>query len=60
MKYTLNGKKVSKKVAYEAIRELIPDGGTQYLDNVITNCKENGIESVTLTVGTKGTLKIEF
>ncbi len=60
MKYTLNGKKVSKKAAYEAIRELIPDGGIQYLDNVITNCKENGIESVTLTVGTKGTLKIEF
>ena len=60
MKYTLNGKKISKNAAYEAIRELIPNGGTQYLDNVITYCKETGIESVTLTVGTKGTMKIEF
>ena len=60
MKYTLNGKKVSKKAAYEAIRELIPNGGTQYLDNVITYCKENGAESVILTVGTKDILKIEF
>ena len=60
MRYTLNGKQVTKEEAYEEIRELIPNGGTQYMDNLIQNSLENGIEELTLTVGTKGTLKIDF
>jgi len=60
MRYTMNGKQVTKEEAYEEIRELIPNGGTQYLDNLIQNSMESGIEELTLTVGTKGTLKIDF
>ena len=60
MLYTMNGKQVTKEEAYEEIRELIPNGGTQYLDNLIQNSLENGIEELTLRVGTKGTLKIVF
>ena len=60
MRYTMNGNQVTKEEAYEEIRELIPNGGTQYLDNLIRNSLGNGIEELTLTVGTKGTLKIEF
>lgn len=56
----MNGNQVTKEEAYEEIRELIPNGGTQYLDNLIRNSLENGIEELTLTVGTKGTLEIEF
>ena len=60
MLYTMNGKQVTKEEAYEEIRELIQNGGTQYLDNLIQNSLENGIEELTLRVGTKGTLKIVF
>ena len=60
MRFTMNEKRVSKKAAYEAIRELIPNGGTQYLDNLIQAGKEQGIEEITLRVGFKGTLKIRF
>ena len=60
MKYTLDGQKITKKEAYNRIRELIPNGGTQYLDNIISVGKENDVDSVTLHVGTKSTLVIEF
>ena len=60
MKFTMDGKQITKKEAYNRITELIPNGGTQYLDNLIENCKENGTDSVTLLVGTKSTLTIEF
>ena len=60
MKYTLNGRKITKKEAYNRIRELIPNGGTQYLDNIISAGKKNEADSVTIHVGTKSTLVIEF
>jgi len=60
MRYTMNGKQVTKEEAYEEIGKMLPDGGIQYLDKQIQFCKENEIIELTLTIGTKGTLKIEF
>lgn len=60
MKFTMDGKRISKKEAYDRIMELIPNGGTRYLDNLIEVGKEHGTESLTLHVGTKSTLTIEF
>ena len=61
MKFTMNGKRISKKEAYEEIARMIPNGGTRFLDNVIANSrKRSAVCGVTLTIGDKGTLKIEF
>lgn len=60
MKFTMDGKQITKQEAYDRIVELIPNGGTQYLDNLIEIGIEHETDSVEIHVGTKSTLMIEF
>lgn len=59
-RFTMNGKRVSMEEAYDEIRKLIPNGGTQFVDNLMANARENNLDSIWVRVGDKGTLTIEF
>ena len=60
MTFTLDGNQITKEAAYDRIMELMPNGGTQFLDNAIAVGVEHGTERLTIHVGTKSTLVIEF
>ena len=59
-RFTMNGKRVSMEEAYDEIRKLIPNGGTQFVDNLMANARENNLDSIQLRIGNKGTMTIEF
>ncbi len=60
MKYRINGREATKAEAHEAIREAIPNGGVEFLENTIRNGRREELESVTLHIGQKKNVEIIF
>lgn len=59
-RFIKDGKQISMEKAYDEIQKLIPNGGTQFLDNLLANAKENKLDSIWVRVGNKGTMSVEF
>ena len=51
MKYIINGWPVTEEQAKDTIREAVPNGGVEFLENIIRNCRRENLQSVTLHVG---------
>ena len=60
MKYRINGQEATKAEAHDAIRAAIPNGGVEFMENTIRNCRREKLESVTLHVGQKQSIEIIF
>lgn len=60
MKYKINGKDATRAEAHAAIRAAVPNGGVEFMENTIRNCRREKLESVTLHVGTKQSVEIIF
>ena len=60
MKYKINGREATKAEAHEAIREAIPNGGVEFLENTIRNGRREELESVTIHIGQKKNVEIIF
>lgn len=60
MKYRINGREATEAETRDAIREAVPNGGVEFMENAIRNCRREELESITLRVGTKKTIEIIF
>ena len=57
MKFTLDGEQTTREEVFEKIGKQL---GIRFLDNLIENAKDQGLELVTLQIGDKATLRIDF
>ena len=57
MKFTLDGEQTTREEVFEKIGKQL---GIRFLDNLIENAKDQGLELVTLRIGDKATLRIDF
>ena len=60
MKYKINGQEVTQAEAHDAIREAVPNGGVEFLENTVRNCQREKLESVTLHVGKAKSIEVIF
>lgn len=51
MKYTFNGKQITKNEAIEKIYNAVPNGGLKYVEELVADAKDEGLHSITVMVG---------